>query len=394
VVLQAMRDSWFTFRGKDSSTSDDFRVHNWREMELNEYLYANGEVVKLWHYPRGPDSGFKVYPGSGNRQNFFDTTALSHPLGEPCYIVRALPAGADPAPNGLPVYRLFYENDDDSERRLGSDSKLTFTAPEDGDYLVRISDVRGFGGEKYNYTLKVRAPAPDFAIKVGGKDAKVSPGSGRELSFIATREDGFDGEVSIDVTGLPAGFSASTPVTVQAGQQNAYAVIRASEDAKAPTEEDLKKVKITATAKIGGKEVKKDLGDMGKLMIGDPAKVMVKIAPNDGNGKMAKDGVLEFEIEPGETISAKVLATRLDFDARIDFGKDDSGRNLPHGVYVDNIGLNGLMIPEGKNEQDLYITAANWVPETTRLFHLRATADGNQGSQPVRIKVVRKRDES
>ena len=74
-----MRDSWFTFRGKDSNTSDDFRVQNWREMELNEYLYANGEVVKLWHYPRGPDSGFKVYPGFGNRYAFFNTTALAHP---------------------------------------------------------------------------------------------------------------------------------------------------------------------------------------------------------------------------------------------------------------------------------------------------------------------------
>ena len=57
VVLQAVRDSWFTFRGKDSNQSDDFRVQNWREMELDEYLYAGGEVVKLWHYPRAPDSG-------------------------------------------------------------------------------------------------------------------------------------------------------------------------------------------------------------------------------------------------------------------------------------------------------------------------------------------------
>ena len=71
VVLQATRDSWFTFRGKDSDISDDFRVHNWAEMELNEYLYADGEVVRLWLYPRGPDSGFKVYPGSGKRHTFF-----------------------------------------------------------------------------------------------------------------------------------------------------------------------------------------------------------------------------------------------------------------------------------------------------------------------------------
>ena len=63
--LQAVRDSYFTFRGKDSTGTGDFRLHNWREMKLNEYLYASGEVVKLYHYPRGPDSGFNVYPNFG-----------------------------------------------------------------------------------------------------------------------------------------------------------------------------------------------------------------------------------------------------------------------------------------------------------------------------------------
>ena len=38
---------------KDSDTSDDFRLQNWGEMEINEFLYAKGEVVKLWLYPRG-----------------------------------------------------------------------------------------------------------------------------------------------------------------------------------------------------------------------------------------------------------------------------------------------------------------------------------------------------
>ena len=61
-----MRDSWVTFRGKDSNTSGDFRF-KWDEMNLNQYLYVNGEVVKLWYYPRGPDSGYIVYPGTGNR---------------------------------------------------------------------------------------------------------------------------------------------------------------------------------------------------------------------------------------------------------------------------------------------------------------------------------------
>ncbi|MEY4568357.1 MAG: hypothetical protein RLY14_3327, partial [Planctomycetota bacterium] len=81
VNLQAVRESYFTFRGKDSTTVDDFRLHKWQEMELNEYLYSDGEVVKLWLYPRGPDSGFKVYPGYGSRYTYFDTTATAHALG-------------------------------------------------------------------------------------------------------------------------------------------------------------------------------------------------------------------------------------------------------------------------------------------------------------------------
>jgi len=96
AVLQAVRDSWFTFRGKDSDTVDDFRLQNWAEMELDEYLYANGEVVRLWLYPRGPDSGFKVYPGEGRRQSVFGTTPLSHALNEPAYLVKAYPAGSRP----------------------------------------------------------------------------------------------------------------------------------------------------------------------------------------------------------------------------------------------------------------------------------------------------------
>ncbi|MDG2123666.1 MAG: hypothetical protein P8J87_08215, partial [Verrucomicrobiales bacterium] len=203
VKLQAVRDSWLTFRGKDSTTSDDFRVHNWEDMELDEFLYVNGEVVRLWLYPRGPDSGFKVYPGAGNRKTYFATTALSHPLGQPCSIVRPFAPDVTPPPNGLPVYTLYYENDDDPTRRRGSDSFLIFTPPADGNYQARITDTRGFAGEDFNYTLTVRPPAPDFTAKVeGASNPAISPGSGSEFALKIDRTDGFEGPVTIDITGL------------------------------------------------------------------------------------------------------------------------------------------------------------------------------------------------
>ena len=60
---------------------------------------------------------------------------------------------------------------------------------------------------------------------------------------------------------------------------------------------------------------------------------------------------------------------------------------MPHGVFVDNIGLNGLLIVEGTNEREFFITVSKWVPEQTRLFHLRSAEEGNQTSLPVMLHV-------
>ncbi|MEO0448461.1 MAG: WD40 repeat domain-containing protein, partial [Verrucomicrobiota bacterium] len=229
VILQATRDSWFTFRGKDAKTTDDFRVHNQSLMEINELLYANGEVVQLYHYPRGPDSGFKVYPGRGSRTTLFDTTPLAHALGQPCYIVTPHPAGTDVPSNGLPTWTLYYENDDDAQRRFGSDSRLTFTAPQDGSYLARVSDVRGFSGPDSTYTLTIRSPDPHFTVSVKGKD-KISPGSGKELEVNITRIDGFEEEIELTVTGLPPGFTA-TSTSVQPGHTQAIILVSATPNA-------------------------------------------------------------------------------------------------------------------------------------------------------------------
>ena len=392
--LQATRDSWFTFRGKSSDDSGDFRVHNWAEMELNEYLYANGEVSRLWLYPRGPDSGFKVYPGGGKRHSYFFSTALSHPLGAPCYIVEPLALGESVVPNGLPVYTLYWENDDDPLRRWGSDSQLWFEVPEDGDYLVRVSDVRGFGGEKdYHYTLTLRDRQPDFAVMVSGKDAKVNPGSGREVRFTVERHEGFDGAIGINFENLPEGYSMTSPLTIEAEQHEAIGVLWADADAGDPDDAADKAVKITATASLGDKVFTKDLGGLGNIELSRVAKVTVQILPNNSSDVAMETGKpLELTIRPGETISARVLATRHDFTGRIEFGNEDSGRNLPHGLYVDNIGLNGLLIVEGQTERDFFITAAPWVPAGERLFHLRTKADQGQASRPALIRVLGKSD--
>lgn len=392
VVLQAVRDSWFTFRGKDSETIDDFRLHNWAEMDLDEHLYAGGEVVKLWLYPRGPDSGFKVYPGEGRRHAMFGTTPVSHALNEPAYVVRALPPGTQPAPNGLPVFRLNFENDDDPTRQSGADSLLLFHAPTTGRYVARVTDTRGFGGSgtNFQYRLGIRPRRPAFSVRIEGMNPKVSPGSGREIRFVATRKEGFEGPIRVEVGNLPKGFRLGGPVEIEAGQVRAVGVLSADTGAASPDAAADGAVTVTARAEIGGREVAQSLGTLGDIQVDKSARVTVEILPGPDRAvvKEGADGLMEFVIRPGQTIQARVRAVRHDFKERIELGGDDSGRNLPHGVYVDNIGLNGLLIVEGQTEREFFLTAARKVKPGVRLFHLRATADGGQCSRPVRLRVV------
>ncbi len=394
LVLQAVRDSWFTFRGKDSTQSSDFRVHNWREMELDEYLYANGEVVRLWLYPRGPDSGFNVYPGDGQRHTFFGTSAITHALGEPAWIVEPLPPGSRPAPNGLPVFRIPCENDDDPQRRFGTDSCVLFTAPADGEYVARVTDVRGFGGtamqKDYPYSLAVRRAAPGFEPKVVTKNLSIGPGGCREVEFRADRVDGYGGPIRFEIEGLPAGFTFHGPIEIEAGQFRARGVVSAATDAVAPDEAAVKGVKVRAVATIDGREVVKDLGTLGDIKLAEAPKFTATIVPAANSSVVDREGQpLEFTIRPGETITAKVRIDRRDFKDRVEFGRDgDADRNLPHGVFVDNIGLSGLLVVEGTTEREFFLTAAPKTRPGRRLFHLNTGAGGGQATPPVVLNVL------
>ena len=231
--LRAIRDSYHQFRSRDSRGDDDYRLHNWQEMRIGDYLYSNGEVVRLHSYPQGPDSGFWVYPNAGiKRFAYFDTTPVTHGLGEPCYIVEQHAPGETLTPNGLPVFPVYYENDDDSRQQLGADSRLTFTAPADGTYLVRVTDVRGFKGDKYRYQLSIRRPQPDFAVQLLDMKLDLSPGTGQKLQFKIERQDGFDDEVRVDVAQLPPGFTTTLPTTIEREQYFAAAILEAAPHVK------------------------------------------------------------------------------------------------------------------------------------------------------------------
>jgi hypothetical protein len=146
--------------------------------------------------------------------------------------------------------------------------------------------------------------------------------------------------------------------------------------------------KVTATARINGKAVTHAVSNLSGLKLVAQPKLTVNVMP--ASGKLAPGKPLVLTIAPGETISARVVIERNGLKGRVSFGSHDSGRNLPHGVYVDNIGLSGLLIVEGQTEREFQITADQWVPEMTRRFHLKTSLEKGIVSQPI-ILHVRKR---
>jgi hypothetical protein len=343
-------------------------------MELTQYLYLGGEVVRLFRAPQGPDSGFLFYTLNGKRRNYFDTTASAHADAEPCYIVEPHPPGARLVPNGLPVFEVNYENDDGADRKLGTDSKLTFRAPADGAYFVRVTDTRNFTGDRNLYALTVRRAAPDFNISIDGMNPTVAKGSGQRFAINVDRIDGFDGEIRVEISDLPSGFVASNPIIIQAGHSTAFGTLNATESASAPSEDH--RTKMIASAEINGQRIEKTGATLGKISLAETALLYVTL-------ETTNNATPQLTIAPGGIVPAHLKIRRNGHTDLVTFQVE----NLPHGIIVDNIGLNGVLIPKDQNEREIFFRAERWVPETDRLAFAIANEAGRQTSLPLLIKV-------
>ncbi len=390
MLLQAVRNTAINFRGVDS-VATGMRLDHYEEMELNEYLYLNGEVMRLFRRPQGPDSEMLMFTSGGKRRAYFDTSAVAHALDETGFIVEPQALGTKLAATGLPVFTLHYENDDDGERKLGSDSKLEFSAPTNGTYLIRVTDTRGGGGDTHAYRLIVRESRPDFTVSLNGANPTVSPGSGQSFTVNAERIDGFQGEIRVDISGLPPGFEVSTPVVIEAGHTEAKGCLHAALDAPKPGGTNAAMTKATATAMVNGKAVTKEVNGLGTIKLGGKPKLYVSLEPysesatNHYDPALMPSQPLELAIAPGQTIPAWLKIKRNGHADLVTFFAE----NLPHGVIVADIGLNGVLIPKGESERQIFFSADKWVADQDRLFYMIEQQAGRQTSLPVLLKVRR-----
>ncbi len=141
-----------------------------------------------------------------------------------------------------------------------------FEVKETGTYRLSVNDL--FGGTRKDpqnkYRLVIRKAQPDFAVAAWGLHAELRNGDRNALSkpaalrvgntvafeVVAVRRDGFDGEIELQMTGVPKGVTA-TGLKIPAGKMRSVVLLTAAENAPA----GWANVEFTAKSKVGETEV-------------------------------------------------------------------------------------------------------------------------------------------
>ena len=144
-----------TLRDHDSA-GRGIRIAAWGPA-AGDYVMIGSEILRVEALPLSPDADIVFESFGGQRLAYFDTTPEAHAIDSPVYKVQIHPPGTKLSPNGLPVAHLYYRNDDGGPG-YGADSLLHFTAPADGEYIVRMRDVAGAGRRQLRLPAD-RAPA-------------------------------------------------------------------------------------------------------------------------------------------------------------------------------------------------------------------------------------------
>jgi pre-peptidase len=88
------------------------------------------------------------------------------------------------------------------------DAELNFTAPSDGQYLIKVADLHRRGGWRFVYRLTIARPQPDFKASVAADAFVLTPGKPLEIPLTIERTGGFAEEIEFTAADLPAGVTA------------------------------------------------------------------------------------------------------------------------------------------------------------------------------------------
>ncbi|MBA2647965.1 MAG: PPC domain-containing protein [Pyrinomonadaceae bacterium] len=382
AIVRPLLETYTTLRDHDS-TGSGVRLASTTGIAVDDYLLVGGELMRVVSLPPDPDSETNMDNFMGQRRAFEGTTPIGHALDTPVYKVAVYkPDAAIPSGGTAPITLTY--NNDDGGLMYGKDSYINFTAPADGEYFVRLTDVRGgAGGDNFAYRLTLAEAAPDYTLSMNPASPNVPLGGSVTVSVTANRIDGFDGPINVALENLPKGLTATTG-KILPGHFTTVLTISCPADLVHAVQISGTPLRIAGSAAINGKEVRR------VAETDDPISIISVAAPPELFVSVAQK---EVRIEPGGTAEVTVAVKRADgFTGRVPVNV----RNLPRNTTV-KVGLNGVLITESETSRTFKIEADAKAVPLEQMIYVTGTIETNSpvrseySAEPIKLIIVPKR---
>jgi hypothetical protein len=371
--VRCLTQTSITLSDRDSKINN-FRLLSTSGLRDNDYILVGDELAQLDYVPDQPDAETYLKSFAGERLGLLGTSPTVHHVDEMVCKAEIHKPGVQVPANGLPVHQVMWRNDD-AGPGYGRDSRLDFVAPEDGEYILHLRDVRGLEGPDFAYRLSIREWHPDFKLDFEPANPNVPRGGRVAVQVNADRAEGYQGAIELAITGLPKGIRAAA-AEIPAGQDSAQIVLEATENA--PSLQAAPFV-ITGSAIIEGRRVARPADGHSPLDV-------VAVMPSPDINITAEPERLV--IEPGRTATVTLHVNRANgFAGRVQCVI----KNLPPGVRVDNLGLNGVLVPAGETIQTFHLRAADWARPVEQPFYIvgqvESSSPTEHASPPIDLNV-------
>jgi len=377
ATVRCLYQTQTTLSDRDSRTQG-IRLVSTAGLQENDYLMIGDELDQIAYIPDQPDADVILKGFEGERFTLLGTSPSLRPLNTTVYKVQILPPGAEFPSNGLPVFHLTQRNDDGGPG-YGTDSRLDFDVPADGDYLVHLKDVRGLGGHDFAYRLTIREETPDFTLVADPDNPNIPQGGSMPVTVSVNRLQGYEGAIAIEVKGLPEGVMASK-AQIPAAEDSTVVVLSAAPDS--PLVSLPPHLEILGHAMVNGRTITR-LANADKVLqvasIIPPPDVAVRAEP------------AQVAISPDGEVSVSLHVERRNgFKGRVPCDVV----NLPPGVRVVNLGLNGILVAEDRSDATFKLRAADWAMPIVQPIYVVANVESNATTQhpspPIMLRVESK----
>src|SRR5579872_730331 len=403
-TLRAVAETYVVLRDHDSR-GRGVRLQHWEDLQPNDYVMLGDEIIKVQVLPLGPDEDVRFFD-KGVRLGYLGTTPQAHAINSLAYKVEVHPPGKSFPPNGMPVVALNYVNDDGGPG-LGSDSQIFFDVPADGRYIVRIRDVRGLSGDDFVYRLAVRARQEDFRISLDPENPNIPRGGSLPVTVNLDRIEGFNGPVDIRIEGLPEGISGTSTrigpdffsgvLTLTAAETAGAGETGASGDQASPTKDAQSDngASDNQPADAGRSPVPVAFRVIGGARIGNET-IERATTPGFGLHQVSVTSPPDLKVQVEPTSATIAPGRELKFTVTIERRNAFAGRvpvdvlNLPHGVRVLDVGLNGVLINETETSRSFVVACDPWAEPGPLLFYAAPKVESKNerhASAPITLQV-------